>query len=89
MAINSNEYDIKRGKALKWGYLFAGVAFIVFIMFLARILFLQNTNVEEFEDNYISKNYREATLKALWKPFRIRWFYFSNHRNEIRCVYRF
>ena len=64
MAINSNEYDIKRGKALKWGYLFAGVAFIVFIMFLARILFLQNTNVEEFEDNYISKNYREATLKA-------------------------
>ena len=56
MAINNNEYDIKRGKALKWGYLFAGVAFIVFIMFLARILFLQNTNVEEFEDNYISKN---------------------------------
>ena len=64
MAINSNEYDIKRGKALKWGYLFAGVAFIVFIMFLARILFLQNTNVEEFEDNYISKNYIEAILKA-------------------------
>ena len=64
MAINSNEYDIKRGKSVKMGLPFAGVAFIVFIMFLARILFYKNTNVEEFEDNYISKNYREATLKA-------------------------
>ena len=44
MAINSNEYDIKRGKALKWGYLFAGVAFIVFIMFFSKI------SKEEYND---------------------------------------
>ncbi len=37
---------------------------MVFAVFLARILFLQNTNVEEIKEDYISKNYRQATLKA-------------------------
>ena len=60
----NNNYEKKRSNALKWGYLFVLGAFILFIIFLARILILQNTNVQEFEDNYISKNYREATLKA-------------------------
>ena len=59
-----NEYDNKRSRTLKWGYLFAGVAFVVFVVFLARIIFLQHTNVQNFEDNYINKNYREAKLKA-------------------------
>ena len=59
-----NDYDTKRSKALKWGYLFAGVAFVVFVVFLARILILQHTNVQNFEDNYINKNYREAKLQA-------------------------
>lgn len=59
-----NEYDVKRKRALKWGYLFVGVAFIVFMVFLAKILVLQNTDVQEIKDSYISKNYREATLKA-------------------------
>lgn len=59
-----NEYDIKRKKTLRWGYLFAGVAFLTFLLFLGRILVLQNTNVEEIKADYISKNYREATLKA-------------------------
>ena len=54
----------KRSRTLKWGYLFAGVAFVVFVVFLARIIFLQHTNVQNFEDNYINKNYREAKLKA-------------------------
>jgi cell division protein FtsI (penicillin-binding protein 3) len=36
----------------------------VFVMFLARIVVLQNTNVQEIKDDYINKNYREATLKA-------------------------
>jgi cell division protein FtsI (penicillin-binding protein 3) len=31
---------------------------------LARIVILQNTNVQEIKDDYINKNYREATLKA-------------------------
>lgn len=64
MATKINEYDNKRSKALKWGYLFAGVAFIVFIVFLGRIFFLQHTNVDNIEKNFISKNYREAKLKA-------------------------
>ncbi|RXM38602.1 peptidoglycan glycosyltransferase [Chryseobacterium sp. CH21] len=59
-----NEYDNKRKKALRWGYLFAVVALCVFVMFLARIVILQNTNVQEIKDDYINKNYREATLKA-------------------------
>ncbi|GAA5092061.1 penicillin-binding protein [Chryseobacterium ginsengisoli] len=33
-------------------------------MFLARIIILQNTNVQEIKDDYINKNYRTATLKA-------------------------
>lgn len=59
-----NEYDNKRKKTLRWGYLFAVVALCVFILFLARIVILQNTNVQEIKDDYINKNYREATLKA-------------------------
>lgn len=63
MAVH-NEFENKRSKTLRWGYLFAGAAFILFVVFLARILILQNTNVQEIKDDYISKNYREATLKA-------------------------
>ncbi|MBW8362583.1 MAG: PASTA domain-containing protein [Kaistella sp.] len=59
-----NEYDVKRKKTLRWGYLFAGCAFLLFVVFLARIVVLQNTNVKEIKEDYISKNYREATLKA-------------------------
>lgn len=59
-----NDFELKRKKALKWGYLFAGVAILVFGIFLSRILFLQHTNVEEIQSDYINKNYREATLKA-------------------------
>ncbi|MBB4807337.1 cell division protein FtsI (penicillin-binding protein 3) [Chryseobacterium defluvii] len=59
-----NEYDNKRKNTLRWGYLFAVVALCVFIMFLGRIIILQNTNVQEIKDDYINKNYREATLKA-------------------------
>ncbi|GEN71829.1 penicillin-binding transpeptidase domain-containing protein [Chryseobacterium lathyri] len=59
-----NEYDNKRKKTLRWGYLFAVGVLCVFVMFLARIVILQNTNVQEIKDDYINKNYREATLKA-------------------------
>lgn len=59
-----NEYDNKRKKALRWGYLFAAVALCVFVMFLGRIVVLQNTNVQEIKDDYINNNYRTATLKA-------------------------
>jgi cell division protein FtsI (penicillin-binding protein 3) len=41
-----NEYDNKRKKTLRWGYLFAVGALCVFVMFLARIVVLQNTNVQ-------------------------------------------
>ncbi len=59
-----NEFETKRVKALRWGYLFTGFAFVLFLVFLGRILVLQNTNVQEIKDDYINKNYREATLKA-------------------------
>lgn len=59
-----NEYDNKRKRTLRWGYLFAVVALSVFAVFLGRIIILQNTNVQEIKDDYINKNYREATLNA-------------------------
>ena len=59
-----NEFEKKRSNTLRWGYLFTGFAFVLFVVFLGRILFLQNTNVQEIKDDYINKNYREATLKA-------------------------
>ncbi|MGC4128655.1 MAG: penicillin-binding transpeptidase domain-containing protein [Bergeyella sp.] len=58
-----NDYDTKRKKTLRWGYLFAGIVFLAFTVFLTRIIILQNTNVKEFEID-IQKNYRESTLKA-------------------------
>lgn len=59
-----NEYDNKRKRTLRWGYLFAVVALGLFVVFLTRIIVLQNTNVQEIKNDYINKNYREATLKA-------------------------
>lgn len=59
-----NESENKRSKTLRWGYFFAGFAFVLFMIFLARIIVLQNTNVQEIKDDYINKNYREASLKA-------------------------
>lgn len=65
MALKVNEYENKRAKALRWGYLFAGVAFLVFVVFIIRIVILQNnSNVESIEKNYIQTNYREDTVKA-------------------------
>src|SRR5690606_37795155 len=61
---NKNNFDNKRRKTLRWGYLFALVAFLAFTLFLGKIIVLQDTNVQEIKDDYISKNYREAKLKA-------------------------
>lgn len=59
-----NEYDNKRKRTLRWGYLFAVGALCVFVLFIGRIIILQNTNVQEIKDDYINNNYRNATLKA-------------------------
>lgn len=59
-----NDFEIKRKNTLKWGYLFAGVAMVISVVFIGRILLLQNTNVEEIQNDYINNNYREAKLKA-------------------------
>ncbi len=64
-----NEYDNKRKKTLRWGYLFAVVALCVFVMFLARIVIHQNTNVQEIKDDYIHKNYRKKQAMQLLKYF--------------------
>lgn len=59
-----NDFDSKRRKTLRWGYLFAVVALCVFVLFMVRIVVLQNTNVQAIKDDYINNNYRTATLKA-------------------------
>lgn len=59
-----NEYDNRRKKTLRWGYFFAIGALCTFVLFLTRIVILQNTNVQEIKDDYINSNFRTATLKA-------------------------
>jgi len=59
-----SEYNKKRRKMLFWGYTFVGVALVVFALFVFRIIHIQNANTQELKDNVISKNYREAILKA-------------------------
>lgn len=56
--------DKRRSTALVWGYAFVGIVTVLFIVFIVRIRMLQTTNVQEINDNYINKNYREATLRA-------------------------
>ena len=60
-----NEYENKRTKALRWGYIFVAVVLVTFIVFIGRIAVLQNnSNVKEIEKNYIQPNYKEDTVKA-------------------------
>jgi len=59
-----SEFNKKRKKMLFWGYVFVGVALVVFTLFIFKIILIQNANTQELKDNIISKNYREATLKA-------------------------
>ncbi|MEC5394077.1 penicillin-binding transpeptidase domain-containing protein [Bergeyella sp. RCAD1439] len=59
-----NDYTVKRKRVLVWSYVLAAVIPLTFIVFLARIYYVQHNNVEEIRQSYISKNYREATLKA-------------------------
>jgi cell division protein FtsI (penicillin-binding protein 3) len=50
---------------------------------LGKIVILQNTNVQEIKDDYINKNYREATLKAAEEIFCFRRFYSRNNCNAL------
>ncbi len=61
-----NEFEKKRSNTLRWGYLFAGSAFFLFMVFLGRILWTQKLNVKEIKEieKTIENNYRENTLKA-------------------------
>ena len=60
-----NEYENKRTKALRWGYIFVAVALVTFMVFIGRIIALQNdSNVKDIEKNYIQPNYKEDTVKA-------------------------
>ena len=60
----ASDFDIKRTKALYWGYALVGVCFLAFVVFTIRMLMLQNTDVQEIQEDYINKNYRLANLKA-------------------------
>ena len=60
-----NEYEKKRTKALQLGYIFVAVVLVTFMVFIGRIVALQNdSNVKEIEKNYIQPNYKEDTVKA-------------------------
>ena len=60
-----NEYEKKRTKALRWGYIFVALVLVTFMVFIGRIAVLQNnSNVKEIEKNYIQPNYKEDTVKA-------------------------
>ena len=60
-----NEYEKKRTKALRWGYIFVALVLVTFMVFIGSIAVLQNnSNVKEIEKNYIQPNYKEDTVKA-------------------------
>ena len=60
-----NEYENKRTKALQLGYIFVAVVLVTFMVFIGRIVALQNdSNVKDIEKNYIQPNYKEDTVKA-------------------------
>ena len=60
-----NKYENKRTKALRWGYIFVAVVLVTFMVFIGRIVALQNdSNVKDIEKNYIQPNYKEDTVKA-------------------------
>jgi len=63
MVKKGSEYNDKRDKMLFWGYAFVGVALLTFVLFIAKIVVIQNTNVDNFK-NIIDRNYRIDTLKA-------------------------
>ncbi|WKS95372.1 penicillin-binding transpeptidase domain-containing protein [Riemerella columbina] len=60
---NNSDFIKKRTTALHMGYFLAFIALLIFVAFIFRILIIQNTNVEEINDD-IKKNFREAKLKA-------------------------
>ncbi len=60
-----NKYENKRTKALQLGYIFVAVVLVTFMVFIGRIVALQNdSNVKDIEKNYIQPNYKEDTVKA-------------------------
>lgn len=60
-----NKYEKKRTKALHLGYIFVAVVLVTFMVFIGRIVALQNdSNVKDIEKNYIQPNYKEDTVKA-------------------------
>ena len=60
-----NKYEKKRTKALQLGYIFVAVVLVTFMVFIGRIVALQNdSNVKDIEKNYIQPNYKEDTVKA-------------------------
>ena len=60
-----NDFDAKRNKALKWGYILILGALLVFLVFLGRIVALQNSpDAANIKKNHISPNFREDTVLA-------------------------
>lgn len=59
-----NDYDNKRKKTLRWGYLFAVVALCVFVLFIGRIICCRTLMFKRLRTITLIKNYRTATLKA-------------------------
>ena len=64
MAKSRSVFEEQKAKMMSRAYIGTGAAILLLIVFVTRIVILQNTDVDRFKDNYINKNYREATLKA-------------------------
>ena len=64
MAQRNDTIQRRRKSLINKGYVFMLLVLICMVVFLAKLLAIQNTNVKEIEDQYINKNYRVDTLKA-------------------------
>jgi len=59
-----NDSDKKKTRAMRGGLIFLGGAFLLFLVFIGRILYLQNSSeIKEIEAN-IQSHYREDTILA-------------------------
>lgn len=60
-----NNFEEQRSKALIWGYIFGIAAFMLFVVFFFRIVYIQNnSSVADIEKDLIQVNYKQDTVKA-------------------------
>lgn len=62
--LQKSKIEKNKAVAIQYGYILVASAILLYLYFAFRILQIQNTDVVKIQEDYISKNYREAVLPA-------------------------